>query len=177
LPAAGGGDAAMTCNADPACTRYLEQIRQRVYTRWNPDRNIPIGKVRMGFRIDEFGTVRGIRIRESDNPALGESCLAAFQQASPFPIPPAQIAYVLNKNLTATFELADKREPRIGAECRGYNLETDAAVTGTCVEGTFEGVNSRTRSRVTGTCVPGGNLDAQDVQSRQRAAGTCAGSD
>jgi peptidoglycan hydrolase-like protein with peptidoglycan-binding domain len=58
-------------------------------------------------------------------------------------------------------------------QCRGYNLETESPVAGSCTEGKFEGVDEETGSAVTGKCAAGGDMDGQDATTKQRVAGTC----
>ena len=105
----GSGGGVRECSADPACLQYLEMIRQRVYTRWNPSKEVPVGKVRMSFRIDKSGSAHGIELVSTENKPLGESCMQAFRHASPFPPPPASIAYIFNKKLVATFDIGERR--------------------------------------------------------------------
>jgi TonB family protein len=103
----GSGGGIRDCNKDPECMRYLELIKDRVYKRWNPDRDVPIGKVQLRFRIDRSGSANDLELIRSANQPLGESALVAFRHASPFPPPPASIAYIFGKNLTATFDFTE----------------------------------------------------------------------
>jgi TonB family protein len=104
----GRGNGSRDCNKDQQCSAYLAMIRERMYQRWNPGRDVPGGEVQLSFRIDKSGSAHGIRLVRSANLPLGESCVTAFRHASPFPPPPANIAYLLGKNLIATFDFSER---------------------------------------------------------------------
>jgi hypothetical protein len=91
------------CMEDPVCREYLRMIRDRVYKRWTIPPDTTAGRVVLGFRIDRGGSAHGISVRSADDSALGNTCEAAFRHASPFPPPPAEIAYLINKGIRATF--------------------------------------------------------------------------
>jgi TonB family protein len=96
--------AAKDCMRDAACRAYLKMIRDRVYSRWRLPSNTTAGAVRLRFRIDRGGSAHGIQLVSSDDSHLGETCLTAFRHASPFPPPPKEIEYLINKGLIATFD-------------------------------------------------------------------------
>jgi TonB family protein len=103
------GRALALCARDPQCLGYLEMLKRHVFTVWKPARDIPEGKVRVAFQMVGTGEVEGIRIVKSTDPRLDESCLEAFRKANPFPPPPDAIAYMFGKDLTATFDVAERR--------------------------------------------------------------------
>jgi hypothetical protein len=92
------------CMRDPACRAYLEMIRDRVYARWQIPSGSSSGEVQLRLRIDRGGSAHGIQLVATDDAHLGGTCLAAFRHASPFPPPPKEIAYLINKGLMATFD-------------------------------------------------------------------------
>lgn len=92
------------CMRDPICRAYLKMIRDRVYARWQIPSSISPGEVRLRFRIDRGGSAHGIQLVSSDDSHLGDTCLAAFRHASPFPPPPDEIQYLVGKGLVATFD-------------------------------------------------------------------------
>jgi hypothetical protein len=92
------------CMRDPICRSYLEMIRKRVYARWQIPSAVSPGEVRLRFRIDRGGSAHGLQLIGADDAHLGETCIAAFRHASPFPPPPKDIAYLIHKGLIATFD-------------------------------------------------------------------------
>jgi hypothetical protein len=97
----GGSD--KDCMKDPVCRAYLKMIRDRVYARWSVPQDAAAGRVVLSFRIDRGGTAHNIREKHTDDADLGKTCVAAFRHASPFPPPPPEIHYLVNKGIAATF--------------------------------------------------------------------------
>lgn len=102
-PNAGFGAVKKDCNSDPVCLEYIELIRRRVYERWRPGPDVDPGHVLLRFRIDRGGSAHNIRVVAADEELLGDSCMIAFRHASPFPPPPREIHYLVNKSITANF--------------------------------------------------------------------------
>lgn len=96
-----GGNA--DCMKDPVCLEYLRMIRDRVYARWAIPPDTEAGRVVLAFRVDRGGSAHGVKLRRTDDAGLGASCEAAFRHASPFPPPPEEIRYIVNKGILATF--------------------------------------------------------------------------
>ena len=92
------------CHKDPICQAYLKLIRDRVYGRWHIPPDVDSGEVVLSFRIDRGGSAHGIQLRSADDQTLGSTCLAAFRHASPFPPPPKEILYIINKKIRANFD-------------------------------------------------------------------------
>ncbi len=92
------------CAKDPVCLAYLNMITERVKSRWHIPPDVDPGEVVLRFRIDRGGSAHGIDVRSADDPALGATCLAAFRHASPFPPPPKEILYIINKKIRANFD-------------------------------------------------------------------------
>ncbi|MCP4007576.1 MAG: TonB family protein [bacterium] len=88
------------CRNDPICVQYLKEIERRVYARWEDSTG---GRVKLRFRIDRGGSAHSVSVSSASNDVLGETCLAAFRRASPFPPPPKSIHYIINKNISANF--------------------------------------------------------------------------
>jgi TonB family protein len=97
------GGADKDCMKDPVCVAYLKMIRDRVYARWSVPQEANAGRVILSFRIDRGGSAHNIREKHSDDAGLGKTCLQAFRHASPFPPPPPEIQYLVNKGIAATF--------------------------------------------------------------------------
>jgi TonB family protein len=97
----GGSD--IDCMKDPKCLAYLKLIRDRVYARWTIPPDIEPGRVVLAFRVDRGGAAHNIQVRHSDDEMLGSTCRGAFRHASPFPPPPREIQYIVNKAIRATF--------------------------------------------------------------------------
>jgi TonB family protein len=95
--------AAKDCMKDPVCIAYLKLIEDRVYARWSVPSDAAAGRVVLSFRIDRGGSAHNIREKHSDDAGLGKTCLQAFRHASPFPPPPHEIQYLVNKGISATF--------------------------------------------------------------------------
>ena len=91
------------CMKDPVCIAYLQLIRNRVYERWTIPPDTDAGRVVLSFRIDRGGSAHGIKLKKADDSTLGSSCEVAFRHASPFPPPPKEIHYLVNKGIRATF--------------------------------------------------------------------------
>jgi len=92
------------CQSDPVCIAYLEEIERRVYARWNVPQEFAGGLVKLRFRIDRGGSAHSIQVANSTDGSLGDTCLAAFRRASPFPPPPKAIHYIINKPISARFK-------------------------------------------------------------------------
>lgn len=101
------GSVEKSCMKDRKCRAYLEMIRDRVYARWSIPEDIPAGRVTLSFRIDRGGSAHDIRQKRTDDPNLGMTCVQAFRNASPFPPPPAEISYLIDKGIAATFTYGD----------------------------------------------------------------------
>lgn len=101
------GASEKNCMKDPKCRAYLEMIRDRVYARWSIPEDIPAGRVTLSFRIDRGGSAHDIRQKRTDDPNLGTTCVQAFRHASPFPPPPPEISYLIDKGIAATFTYGD----------------------------------------------------------------------
>lgn len=97
------GGRAKNCETDPVCLAYLEMIEDRVYSRWLIPREVGGGRVRLRFRIDRGGSAHSLSIANSSDEHLGKTCLEAFRHASPFPPPPREIHYIVNKPILASF--------------------------------------------------------------------------
>jgi hypothetical protein len=91
------------CMRDPVCLEYLKMIHDRLMGRWHLPSDVEPGRATLAFRVDRGGSAHGIQLRKIDDPGLGDTCLAAFRHASPFPPPPREIHYIINKNIRATF--------------------------------------------------------------------------
>ena len=91
----GAVKASKDCMRDPICLAYLKMIRDRVYARWQLPSSIAPGEVRLRFQIDRGGSAHGLRLVATDDSHLGDTCLAAFRHASPFPPPPREIEYLV----------------------------------------------------------------------------------
>ncbi len=91
------------CAKDPICLAYLQMIEDCVISRWYVPPDIDSGAVTLRFRIDRGGSAHAIELRGADDPAIGSTCLAAFRHASPFPPPPKEILYIVNKKIRASF--------------------------------------------------------------------------
>jgi len=95
------------CMKDPVCREYLKMIQERVYARWTVGSETAPGTVQLRFQIDRGGSAHTIKVKSADDKLLGESCLTAFQHASPFPPPPKKIHYLVTKGIIATFRHGD----------------------------------------------------------------------
>ncbi len=91
------------CEIDPVCVAYLAMIEARVYKRWLIPSDIGGGQVRLRFRIDRGGSAHSLSIAATSDARLGDTCVEAFRHASPFPPPPREIHYIVNKPILASF--------------------------------------------------------------------------
>ena len=97
------GGVEKSCETDPACLAYLEMIEDRVYSRWLIPQTVSGGQVRLRFRIDRGGSAHSLSVASASDTSLGDTCVQAFRHASPFPPPPAEIHYIVNKPILASF--------------------------------------------------------------------------
>ncbi len=97
------GGVEKSCETDPACLAYLEMIEERVYSRWLIPQSVGGGQVRLRFRIDRGGSAHSLSVASASDKSLGETCVQAFRHASPFPPPPPEIQYIVNKAILASF--------------------------------------------------------------------------
>ncbi len=97
------GGVEKSCETDPVCLAYLEMIEERVYSRWLIPQSVGGGQVRLRFRIDRGGSAHSLSVASASDTGLGETCVKAFRHASPFPPPPREILYIVNKPILASF--------------------------------------------------------------------------
>jgi len=96
------GGAAPDCLKRSEVKAYVEQIKQRVLSRWSLPYAVKDAKVQLQFRVDAAGSATGIEFVGGDN-ALGASAIDAMRSASPFPALPDRARCLTNKKITATF--------------------------------------------------------------------------
>ena len=92
------------CSKRPSCVKYLTKIRKRVYSAWRPANDVQSGAVTISFRVDSDGRLSNIRVVRSDSDALAASCKQAMESATRLPRLPEGLAFLLQKNIVATFD-------------------------------------------------------------------------
>jgi TonB family protein len=93
---------ATDCLTTPEVKTYMDQVYQRVYSRWTLPHGIADVRVTLRFAIDVAGSASSIQLVKGDN-ALGASAIDAMRTASPFPPMPDPARCLASRNLLATF--------------------------------------------------------------------------
>jgi len=100
----GGGGA--DCLGRAAVKQYLEQIRQRTYSRWVAGDDVPPNsKVRLRLSLDPSGSVISSESMSGGNAKLEQSAVEALRSAAPFAAMPPEVRCLARNNLTMTFSV------------------------------------------------------------------------
>ncbi len=94
--------AATDCLKRPEVSSYIQNLQQRIYSRWSLPYGIKDVRVTLKFAIDVAGSASSIQLVEGDN-AIGASAIDAMRASSPFPPMPDRVRCLANKNINATF--------------------------------------------------------------------------
>jgi TonB family protein len=101
---AGGGGGDGNCTDRPEVVAYLDQVKQRMYTRWILPDELPANRtVQLRFSLDVAGSVRNVALVSSGDPRLGESAVEALRAASPFPPMTDRVRCLSQSAVTGTF--------------------------------------------------------------------------
>lgn len=93
------------CNQSAFVIRYKEEVRRRIYARWQvPPGTVPGDKVVLAFDLDASGSATAIEFREAANALLGKSAVEAVNAASPFPPMDDNVRCLTEKRIVGTFE-------------------------------------------------------------------------
>ncbi|HTO70855.1 MAG TPA: TonB C-terminal domain-containing protein [Myxococcota bacterium] len=99
----GGSD----CVSRPEVQNYLALVKDRVYARWNPPKDLPADvnyTVTMRFTLDESGSLVEAQLGNG-NPALGQSAVEAMRASAPFAAMPDRVRCLARHGLTGLFKL------------------------------------------------------------------------
>ena len=100
----GGGDG--DCLNRPEVQQYQEQLRQRMYSRWQAPNDAPVNsKVQLRFSLDPSGSVISAGLVSAGNEALGQSAVEALRSSSPFQAMPERVRCLARRSLIGTFTL------------------------------------------------------------------------
>jgi len=100
----GGGGA--DCLGRAAVKQYLEQIRQRTYSRWVAGDDVPPNsKVKLRLSLDPSGSVISSESLSGSNARLEQSAVEALRSAAPFAAMPPEVRCLARNNLTMTFSV------------------------------------------------------------------------
>jgi hypothetical protein len=94
--------AATDCLKRPEVNSYIENLQQRIYSRWSLPYGVKDVRVVLRFAIDVAGSASSIQLVRGDN-AIGASAIDAMRASSPFPPMPDRVRCLANKNINATF--------------------------------------------------------------------------
>ena len=99
-----GGVPLDDCLKRPEVTSYLEQVRERMYTRWNLPSDAPTGqKVLLRFKLDSSGSVMTSELEMSSNATIGATALDALRSAAPFAAMSDRVRCLARQSLKGTF--------------------------------------------------------------------------
>jgi TonB family protein len=100
----GGGGA--DCLSRAEVKEYLEQIRQRTYSRWVTGDDVPANsRVRLRLSLDPSGSVITSEPLGGGNSRLEQSAVDALRSAAPFAAMPPAVRCLARNNLTMTFSV------------------------------------------------------------------------
>ena len=94
--------AATDCLKRAEVQAYVQDLQQRIYSRWSLPYGIKDVRVTLRFAIDVAGSASSIQLVSGDN-AIGASAIDAMRASSPFPPMPDRVRCLANKNINATF--------------------------------------------------------------------------
>ena len=94
--------AATDCLKRAEVKAYIQDLQQRIYSRWNLPYGVNDARVMLRFAIDVAGSASSIQLVRGDN-AIGASAIDAMRASSPFPPMPDRVRCLANKNINATF--------------------------------------------------------------------------
>jgi TonB-like protein len=101
-----GGVPLDDCLKRPEVTSYLEQVRERMYTRWNLPSDAPTGqKVLLRFKLDSSGSVMTSELEMSSNATIGATALDALRSAAPFAAMSDRVRCLARQGLKGTFSV------------------------------------------------------------------------
>lgn len=99
----GGGDAS-ECTERAEVKEYLEQVRQRMYSRWTLSSDVQDEqRVKLVFMLDASGSLMKSELEGAGDLALGQSAIEAMRSASPFAPMPERVRCLARRSLTGTF--------------------------------------------------------------------------
>ncbi len=94
--------AATDCLQRAEVQAYMQDLHQRIVSRWNLPYGVNDARVILRFAIDVAGSTSSIQLVRGDN-AIGASAIDAMRASSPFPPMPDRVRCLANKNIKATF--------------------------------------------------------------------------
>jgi hypothetical protein len=94
--------AATDCMKRPEVSSYIQNLQQRIYSRWTLPYGVKDVRVILRFAIDVAGSASSIQLVRGDN-AIGASAIDAMRASSPFPPMSDRVRCLANKNINATF--------------------------------------------------------------------------
>ena len=101
-----GGSGDGDCLNRPEVQQYQEQLRQRMYARWQAPNDAPVNsKVQLRFSLDPSGSVISAELASAGNTALGQSAVEALRSSSPFQAMPERVRCLARRSLIGTFTL------------------------------------------------------------------------
>lgn len=99
-----GGGNFDECVSRPEVRTYLEQVRLRMYQRWNLPNDAPSGqKVLLRFKLDASGSVMSAELASASNEAVGSTAVEALRSAAPFAAMPERVRCLARHGMTGTF--------------------------------------------------------------------------
>jgi TonB family protein len=102
-----GGEGGVTldeCTKRPEVQAYMEQVRQRMYQRWNLPADAPSGQaVNLRFKLDASGSVMSSELAHASDPTIGATALEALRSASPFAAMPDRVRCLARQGLVGKF--------------------------------------------------------------------------
>lgn len=97
----GGGD---DCLKRPEVARYIEDIRQRTYSRWNPPNDTPENsQVVLRMTLDPSGSLISCETVSAVNAGVGQSANDSLRSASPFAAMPPMVRCLARTPMRLTF--------------------------------------------------------------------------
>ncbi|HTO09466.1 MAG TPA: energy transducer TonB [Myxococcota bacterium] len=99
-----GGVPLDDCLKRPEVSSYLEQVRSRMYQRWNLPGDAPSGqKVLLKFKLDASGSVMSSELEMASDAGVGATALEALRSAAPFAAMPDRVRCLARQGLKGTF--------------------------------------------------------------------------
>jgi hypothetical protein len=100
----GSGVPTVECLRSAYVVRYMDEVKDRTYARWEAPPDTPADSVvKLRFKLDVTGSPTSVEFIEAASEELGGTTVQALRAAAPFPAMDANVRCLAERRLTLTF--------------------------------------------------------------------------
>jgi hypothetical protein len=100
----GTGVPTVECLRSAYVVRYMDEVKNRTYARWEAPPETPADSVvKLRFKLDVTGSPTAVEFIEAASEELGASTVQALRSAAPFPAMDSNVRCLAERKLTLTF--------------------------------------------------------------------------